>query len=66
MNEGRAKAPKTDADNALVPIGRKISQCIGAPVKLKTSANGKGSISITFKNQEDLTRIMQLFDQLKK
>lgn len=66
MNEGRAKAPKTDADNALAPIGRQISRCIGAPVKLKTNANGKGSISITFKNQEDLTRIMQLFDQLKK
>ncbi|MBO7112610.1 MAG: ParB/RepB/Spo0J family partition protein [Bacteroidaceae bacterium] len=66
MNEGRAKAPKTDADNALAPIGHQISRCLGAPVKLKTSTNGKGIISITFKNQEDLTRLMQIFDQLKK
>ena len=34
-------------------------------VKLTCSNSGKGKISIPFNNEEELTRIMELFDQLK-
>ena len=34
-------------------------------VKLTCSNSGKGKISIPFSNEEELTRIMELFDQLK-
>lgn len=66
MNEGRNKNRKNADNDSLSPIGRQLSRFLGAPVKLKTNANGKGSISISFKDQDDLARIMQLFDRLDK
>lgn len=66
MNEGKpASAPKAK-DDSLAPLGRQLSKFLGAPVKLKTTASGKGSINISFKDENDLARIMQLFDRLKK
>ena len=66
MNESKPSARKKTSDDALAPLGRQLSKFLGAPVKLKTTANGKGSISISFKDENDLARIMQLFDRLKK
>ena len=33
---------------------------------MKSNAKGAGSISISFKDENDLARLMQLFDRLKK
>ena len=66
MNEGRPKAKKAVTDDALAPLSRQLSKFLNAPVKLKTNAKGAGSISISFKNEDDLARLMQLFDRLKK
>ncbi|MBQ0095944.1 MAG: ParB/RepB/Spo0J family partition protein [Bacteroidaceae bacterium] len=65
MNEGKPSGKDSGAQNDLAPLGRQLSKFLGAPVKLKCSASGKGSISISFKNEDDLARIMQLFDRLK-
>ena len=66
MNEGKTSAAKRKTDDSLAPLAGKLSKFLGAPVKLKTTASGKGSISISFKNENDLARLMQLFDKLKK
>lgn len=66
MNEKKAKTSKSAADDSLAPLGRQLSKFLSAPVKVKSNAKGAGSISISFKNDEDLARLMQMFDRLKK
>jgi ParB family chromosome partitioning protein len=66
MNQGGTKAAKSKADDSLAPLSRQLSKIIAAPVKMKSNAKGSGSINISFKNQDDLARLMQLFDRLKK
>ena len=66
MNENQPKARKSAADDSLAPLGRQLSKLLGAPVKVKSNAKGAGSISISFKDDDDLARLMQLFDRLKK
>ncbi|MBO4560338.1 MAG: ParB/RepB/Spo0J family partition protein [Bacteroidaceae bacterium] len=66
MNESSPKPKKSTSDDALAPLGRQLSKFLGAPVKMKTGAKGSGTISITFKDESDLARLMQLFDRLKK
>ena len=66
MNDAKPTTRKKTADDSLAPLAGQLSKFLGAPVKLKTSASGKGSISISFKNEDDLARIMQMFDKLKK
>ena len=66
MNESQPKTKKTAANDSLAPLSRQLSKFLGAPVKMKSNAKGAGSISISFKNDDDLARLMQLFDRLKK
>jgi len=66
MNAGSQVAGKKESDKTLSPIARQLSKVLNAPVKLKTNASGKGNISISFRNEDDLKRIMQLLDRLKK
>lgn len=66
MNEKKAKTSKSAADDSLAPLGRQLSKFLGAQVKVKSNAKGAGSISISFKNDDDLARLMQMFDRLKK
>jgi ParB family chromosome partitioning protein len=66
MNESSQGAAKKASDNILAPLAGQLSKVFGAPVKFKTTASGKGSISISFKDRNDLERLIQLFDQLKK
>ena len=42
-----------------------LSTLFNSKIKLKYNENGKGSISIPFKNDEDLSRIMWLLDKIK-
>ena len=41
-----------------------LSQVFGTKVQFTCSSDGKGKISIPFANDEDLTRIMDLFDKI--
>lgn len=66
MNESRTKTRKPSSSDALAPLGQKLSKFLGTPVKLKSTAKGSGSINISFKDEDDLARLMQLFDRLKK
>jgi ParB family chromosome partitioning protein len=43
-----------------------LSQMLNAKVQLTCSPKGKGKISIPFASQEELQKLMQLFNQLKK
>ncbi len=65
MNQARTKTRKA-ADNSLAPLGKQLSRFLGVPVKLKSTADGSGSINISFKDENELARLMQLFDTLKK
>ncbi|MGM9795209.1 MAG: ParB/RepB/Spo0J family partition protein [Candidatus Aphodosoma sp.] len=42
-----------------------LCSLFNSKIKLKYNENGKGSISIPFKNDEDLSRIMSLLDKIK-
>lgn len=65
MNEGKTSDKRNKSKNALAPLGKQLSKYFGAPVKLKCSSDGKGSINISFRNEDDLARLIQLFDRLK-
>lgn len=43
-----------------------LSGFFNTKVQLTCSEKGKGKISIPFNNEEDLERIMEIFDTLKK
>jgi len=66
MNESNQGAARKASDKTLEPLAGQLSKVVGAPVSFKTTASGKGSISISFKDRKDLERIIQLFDKLKK
>ena len=67
INENQpAKAKKSAGSDELAPLGRQLSKFLGAPVKVKVGAKGSGNISISFKNDDDLARLMQMFDRLKR
>ena len=66
MNEDKPARKKSTSDDALAPLGHQLSKFLGTTVKLKSNSKGKGSINISFKDEDDLARIMQLFDRLKK
>lgn len=66
MNETSPKPKKTASNDTLAPLSRQLSKFLGAPVKMKSNAKGAGSISISFRDEDDLARLMQLFDRLKK
>ena len=65
MNEGNTKKAKPKTADALAPLSRQLSKFLGAPVKMKSTAKGSGSINISFKDENDLARLMQLFDKLR-
>ena len=65
MNEGSPKAKKSTQSDAFAPLCRQLSKKIGAPVKMKSNAKGSGTINISFKDPDDLERLMQLFDKLR-
>lgn len=47
-------------------LKKHLSSFFNAKVQLSCTAKGKGKISIPFSNEEDLERIMEIFDTLKK
>jgi ParB family chromosome partitioning protein len=61
-----AKTDKKKISDSLAPLEKQLSSYFGSDVKLKYNTNGKGSINIPFKNESDLTRIIKLFDGIRK
>ncbi len=67
FNEGRHTAadghiPPFD----LKPFQDKLSEYLGTNVRMKNDSKGNGSISIPFKNENELHRLMQLFALIRK
>lgn len=65
LGEGKAKSSRKN-DSTYAPLGKQLSDFFKSRVKLKCSEKGNGQITIPFKNEADLIRIMQLLDGLKK
>jgi ParB family chromosome partitioning protein len=61
-----AKTDKKKISDSLAPLEKQLSSYFDSNVKLKYNTNGKGSINIPFKNESDLTRIIKLFDGIRK
>ena len=49
-----------------VMLQKHLCGFFGSKVQLSCTAKGKGKISIPFNNEEDLERIMEILDSLKK
>lgn len=47
-------------------LTRHISKTFGVPVKFSLSDSGKGKITFPFQNQDELERIISIFDKLKQ
>jgi len=47
-------------------LKKRLSQFLNAKVQMTCSPKGKGKISIPFNNEEELERIMNIFDKLKE
>lgn len=46
-------------------LKQRLSDFLNAPVQMSISASGKGKISIPFANEQELERIINMFDKLK-
>ncbi len=65
-NSGDEEAKPAKRQNADFDILTKhLSKAFGVPVKLNCNAAGKGKITFAFNNDEDLDRIITIFDRLK-
>ncbi|ETD15987.1 MULTISPECIES: ParB/RepB/Spo0J family partition protein [Prevotellaceae] len=56
---------KTKMPEEFIVLKKQLSQFLNVKVQLTCSSKGKGKISIPFANEEDLERIMHIFDKLK-
>ena len=62
-----AKKPAPDTVSGLQEhevLRNQLRKVLGAKVQLSLDASGKGKISIPFANDEDLARLMELFDRI--
>ncbi|MBO7415878.1 MAG: ParB/RepB/Spo0J family partition protein [Bacteroidaceae bacterium] len=68
LNEGRKKAKATDSkmEESFAHLGKDLSAYLGVNVRFKCTRNGKGTISIPFRNGAELTRVMELLDRISK
>ena len=64
--KNRIKPPKAKLPEEYNLLAKHLSSFFNAKVQLSCSNKGKGRISIPFNNEEDLERIMEIFDNLKK
>jgi ParB family transcriptional regulator, chromosome partitioning protein len=60
----RARRPKTGGEEYSA-MQKQLSEHFGAKVKMTCSPEGKGKITIPFRNKEDMERIIALFDKGK-
>lgn len=68
LAEGDISDPgaKTPAANPYRDLAGDLSKVFSIPVKISRNAAGKGSISFKFDSDDELTRLVQTFEQLRK
>ena len=68
LKEGRKKEKAADSrmEETFAPVGKELSAYLGVNVRFKYNRNGKGSISIPFRNEAELARVMELLDRISK
>ena len=57
--------PRHSSSNDFDILTKHLTKAFGVPVKLSCNTSGKGKITFSFNNDEDLDRIISLFDRLK-
>lgn len=60
------KAKKNTLPEEFSVLKKRLSDFIGTKVEMTCSAKGKGKISIPFADEEELERIINMFDKLKE
>ena len=63
-NSGKKIAP-TKLPEEYNMLKKQLSDFFQSKVQLSCSGKGKGKISIPFENEEELTRIIELFDKMR-
>ena len=58
-------APKASAASGYESFQRELSNYFPTPVKFSRSESGKGSITLRFDNDDQLQRLVELFEKLK-
>ena len=64
--KSKIRPPKAKLPEEYSLLTKHLSNFFNAKVQLSYSNKGKGKISIPFNNEDDLERIMEIFDNLKK
>ena len=62
---GKRLAPATKTPEEYKLLRNRLNHFFGTKVALSVNDNGKGKISISFSNEEELERIMSVFDKMK-
>jgi len=65
MGNKKIKPKDASLSEEFILLKKHLSNFFGSKVQLSCTSKGKGKISIPFKNEEDLERIMELFDSLR-
>ena len=66
VSEGEAQVPERQKSNRDYDILKKhLNSSFKTPVKLSVDASGKGKITFSFKNDEELENLIRIFDKLK-
>ena len=63
-DEGK-KSSKRHGNEDFSILTNHLSKAFGVPVKFACDASGKGKITFAFNNDDDLDRIISIFDRLK-
>ncbi|MDE5869159.1 MAG: ParB/RepB/Spo0J family partition protein [Muribaculaceae bacterium] len=64
--DNEAKASSAKQENPYKDLAGNLSEYFSTKVKISKSANGKGTIAITFENDDQLTALVKTFEQLNK
>lgn len=66
-NDGKETktSPTTRSDNDFSILTNHLTKAFGVPVKMTCDANGKGKITFAFNGDDQLDRIISIFDRLK-
>jgi ParB family chromosome partitioning protein len=62
----KIKATGSKLSEEYMMLQKHLCGFFGSKVQLSCTSKGKGKISIPFNNEEDLERIMEILDSLKK
>ena len=65
-NDNKKKSAEKKQDAAFHQLKKQLTNFFQTPVQMTCSAKGSGKISIKFKNEKELERIISIFDRLNK